>query len=182
MGLLDSVFGAVVGITQLGKAGKIHPEYSPYQVSQYAKDNLSNAQNAYNGRMAGATSLEQNILGNEANANAMVDRTATDGSQALAAKIANQGQSNQAFHNLQTQEAQQKYQMLNSLNMANQGLTTEGDKVYQDKLQKYQMDAQAQAALRSAGLTNISGAIGGLTGGLLGGGGGKGGGLLSMIL
>lgn len=164
MGLLDSVFGGILGAVQMHKADQINPVYSPYTTSQYAKDNLSTAQNAYNGRMAGATTLEQNILGNQSNQNANVDRNATDGAQALAVKAAGQGQTNQAFSNLQTQEAQNKYQMLNNLNLANNGMTQEGDKVYQSQLQKYQMDVSQQSALRSAGINNLFGAVSGLGG------------------
>lgn len=197
MALLDSIFGTVVGISQLGQAGKIHPQWDGYQTSQYAKDNLGNAQNAYNGRMAGASTEEQNILANQANQFANINRTATDGSQALALGAGIQGQTNQGFHNLQTQEAQNKYQMLNNLNVANQGLVQEGDKTYQSNLQKYMMDTQAQAALRSSGLTNISNGLGGIdqssnimgmfgggggSGGSGGGSGGKSGGLLGGIL
>lgn len=162
MGLLGSLFSGILGAVQLGKAGKINPQYSQYKTSPYAEDNLANAENAYNGRMAGATEMEQNILANQAGANAAVDRSATDGSQALAVKAANVGQTNQAFHNVQTQEAQNKYAMLNNLNMANQNMVTEGDKEYQSKLQKYMMDVQQQAALRQSGITNLFGAINGV--------------------
>lgn len=177
MGLLDSVTGGILGAFQLSQAGKIHPQYNPYQVSPYAKDNLANAENAYNGRMAGAGALEQNILANEANTNANVDRTAGDGSQALAVKAATQGQTNASFRNLQTTEAQQKYQLLNNLNLANTGMTNENDKMYQDKLMKYQLDSQQQSALRNAGITNIAGAVNGLDSSammmsMMGGGGG----------
>src|SRR5579859_5446712 len=162
MGLLDSVFGSIVGAIQLGQAGKINPQYTPYTTSPYASANLSNATNAYNGRMAGASTLEQNILANEANSNAGVDKSATDSAQALAAKAANVGQTNQSFKQVQTQEAQNKYQLLNNLNLANQGMVQEGDKTYQAMLQKYQMDLGQQGALRQAGLTNISNGLGGL--------------------
>lgn len=186
MGLVDSIFGTVVGISQLNKAGQINPQWQGYQTSPNAQANLSNAQNAYNGRMAGASAEEQNILANQANQFANINRTATDGSQAMALGAGIQGQTNQGFHNLQTQEAQNKYQMLNNLNLANQGMVQEGDKTYQSNLQKYMMDTQAQAALRSSGLSNISNGIGSLDPTSLvmgsGGSGGKSGGLLSFLL
>lgn len=168
MGLLDSVFGGILGAVQLGKAGGIHPQWQQYQTSQYAKDNLTNAENAYNGRMAGASTLEQNILANQANQTANVAHTATDGSQALAVQAGMQGQTNQAFHNLQTQEAQNKYQLLNNLNLANTGMVAEGDKQYQSQLQKYLSDVQQQNALTNAGVQNIAGAVGGLGSSALG--------------
>lgn len=163
MGLLDSVFGGVLGAIQLGKAGQIHPQWTQYTTSQYAKNNLANAQNAYNGRMAGASAEEQNILANQANQMGNINRTATDGSQALAVAAGAQGQTNQAFRNLQTQEAQNKYQLLNNLNLANQNMVNEGDKEYQSKLQKFQMDVAQQNALTQAGITNIANGVGSLS-------------------
>lgn len=188
MGLLDSLFGGIVGALQLGQAGKIHPQYTPYTPSPYAATNLSNAEQAYNGRMAGASTLEQNIMGNQANSNAAVDRSATNSAQALAVKAANVGQTNQSFRQVQTQEAQNKYQLLNNLNLANQGEVQEGDKTYQAQMQKYQMDIGQQGALRSSGLTNIANGLGGLSSTAMLGGMTPGsfleknGSLLSMIL
>lgn len=150
---------AILGLIQNNKADQVNPTYTPYTRSPYAKSTLGTAQQMFNGRMAGATNLDQNILANQANTNAGVDRTATDGSQALAVKAAVQGQTNQGFHTLQTQEEQNKYQMLNNLNMANAGMTAEGDKQYQAELQKYQMDVNNQNALRQAGITNMYGAV-----------------------
>lgn len=149
---------AILGLIQNHKASQINPQYQPYQPSGYAKSTLGTAQQLFNGRMAGASTEEQNILGNQANQEATIGRTATDGSQALALDAATQGQTNQGFHNLQTQEDQNKYQLLNNLNLAGAGMTAEGDKDYQSRLQKYQMDLQQQAALRQAGLTNIGNA------------------------
>lgn len=151
---------AVLGAIQNHKASQIHPDYKPYQVSPYAQANYGLAQQLYNGRMAGASSLERNIMGNQANQQANVARTATDGSQALAVEAGQQGQTNQAFSNLQTQEAQNKYQLLNNLNLTSSQLTAEGDKKYQSDLQKYQMDTGQQNALRQSGLANLFGAVG----------------------
>lgn len=153
---------AVLGAIQNHKASQIHPQYTPYVPSQYAKDNLATAQNAYNGRMAGAPYLEQNILANQANQNANIDRSATDGGQVLAAKAGAQGQTNAGFEHLQAQEAMNKYGLLNNLNLANSAMTQEGDKTYQANLQKYSMDAQQQNALRQSGITNVFGAVNGV--------------------
>lgn len=168
----------------------IHPDYQGYTGSPYAAATLGTAQQLFNGRMAGASIEEQNVLANQANQQATVARTATNGAQALAIDAAMQGQTNQGFHNIQLQENQNKYQLLNNLNMANAGETQEGDKAYQSKLQKYIMDTNQQSALRGAGATNISNGIGGVesaaTGGIMGSGkkfsGGSSGGLLGAIL
>ncbi len=149
---------AILGLIQNHKASQINPVYTPYQPSPFAKSTLATAQQTFNGRMAGASTEEQNVLGNQANQEAAIGRTATDGSQALALDAATQGQTNQGFHNIQTQEAQNKYQLLNNLNLASAGMTAEGDKQYQAELQKYQMDVNNQNALRGAGIQNLAGA------------------------
>jgi hypothetical protein len=151
---------AVLGAIQQHKANQIKPDYHPYTPSPYAQQTYGLAQQVYNGRMAGAPSLERNIMANQANQQANVARTATDGSQALAVQAGQQGQTNQAFSNLQTQEANNKYQLLNNLNLASAGMTAEGDKQYQSELQKYQMDTSQQTQLRQAGLANMFGALG----------------------
>lgn len=151
---------AVLGLIQNHKASQIKPQYHPYTPSPYAQATYGLAQQVYNGRMAGASTLEQNIMANQANQQGNVERTATDGSQALAVQAGQQGQTNQAFSNLQTQEANNKYQMLNNLNLASAGMTAEGDKTYQSNLQKYQMDTSQQNQLRQAGLANMFGALG----------------------
>lgn len=148
----------ILGAVQNTKASQVHPVYKPYQPSPYAKQTLATAQQLFNGRMAGAAAEEQNIQGEEANQNAAIARTATDSGQALAAQAATQGATNKAFSSLQTQEDQNKYQLLNDLNLAQAGMTAEGDKQYQAELQKYQMDVNMQNQLRQSGITNMYGA------------------------
>lgn len=161
-GLLSLGIGAaakgILGFVQNEKAGQVHPQYFGYTPSTYAKNQLGTAQQLFGGRMAGAGAEEQNIQANQANQEATVARNATDGSQALAADAATQGTTNSAFRQLQTQEDQNKYQMLNNLNMGDAAMTAEGDKQYQSQLQKYQMDLNMQNQLRQAGITNMYGA------------------------
>lgn len=163
VGGIASAIGAIgkigLGFAQNHQANQINPVYSPYQTSPYAQKELGMANQLYNGRMFGATDMERNILNSQANFGAQVGRNATDSGQALALAAASQGQTNQAFGNLQTQEQQNKYNLLGNLNSAYDKMTQEGDKVYQDKLQKYQIDSQQKAALRSAAFGNIFGAV-----------------------
>lgn len=162
MGILSSIWNIYQGIKQNAEANKIHPQYDPYTSSQYAASTLGTAQQLFGGRMAGATAEEQNIYGNTANTDQQVTKTAGDSSQALAILAGTQAQTGKQFNQLGIQEDQNKYQLLNNLNLANQGETTEGDKVYQANLQKYMMDTQQQAALRGAGSKNIGSGIGGI--------------------
>lgn len=136
-------------------ANKINPVRTDYAISPYAKNQLGLAQQLYNGRMFGAPQLEQNIFAAQGNTMASVNRNATDASQALAMAAATQGQTNQALANLGLQEAQNKYQMLGNLNNAYGNMTNEMDKVYRDKMMKYQEDIQAKNALRNAAWQNM---------------------------
>lgn len=188
MGILSSIWNIYQGIKQNAEANKIHPTYTGYQTSPYAQSTLGTAQQLFGGRMAGATAEEQNIYGNTANTDTQVQKTATDSSQALALETGVQAQAGKQFNQLGIQEDQNKYQLLNNLNLGNAGMTAEGDKSYQAMLQKYMMDTQQQAALRGAGSKNIGSGIGGVesaaTGGIdsSGSGGSSGGGIVGSVI
>jgi hypothetical protein len=147
------------GIKQKKEAKKINPIWHQYQTNPYAKAQLGMAQNMFNGRMAGASQQEQNIVSNKANTISNIGRNATDSAQALALATGAQGQADKAFSNLGMMEAQNKYQMLGNLNQAYGQMVSEGDKVYQSQLMKYQMDSQRKDALNNAGAQNKYGAV-----------------------
>ena len=167
MGLGGAVGKIISGVSQNSKANKIHPEYVPYETSQYAKNQLGLAQTLFNGRMFGANDLEKNIFASGANTLSSINRNATDGSQALMGAIAAQGQTNNALQNLQIQEKQNKYGLLDNLNDALAGMTREGDKVYQDKLTKFKIDADQKYALKTSAWQNIFGGVSDIAGGLI---------------
>jgi hypothetical protein len=154
--------------TQIGKflsgkkqdklANKINPQWNQYQTSQYAKNRLGLAGNLYNARMAGAGSLEKNIMSTQGNSIDFIKRNSTDASQGLALAAGAAGQTNQSLSNLQTQESQNKYAMLGNLNDAYAQMINEGDKVNADQKMKYQMDVQEKNALRGAAKENMYGA------------------------
>jgi hypothetical protein len=77
------------------------------------------------------------------------------------------GNANQAFSNLAGQEAQQQAGILDNLSRAYGMSIAEGDKVQANKLMKYQLDSQAQAALRESGMNNIFGGVSDIGGGLM---------------
>lgn len=177
LGIANAVGRFISGNKQKKEARKINPVFNQYKANPLAGQQLSLAKQLYNGRMAGAPQLERNIFTNNANFMGQVDRNATDSSQALALAAAGQGQTDQSLSNLQTQEAQNKYAMLQNLNQAYGTNIEEGDKEYQSMLQKYQMDAGRKDALNSAGAENKYGAVSDLSsmaftlgmGGLFGG-------------
>ena len=156
---IGAIGKAIFGIGQNHKANQIHPEWHQYETSPYAKQQLGLAQQLFNGRMAGAGNLENNIAASQANFTNSIDRNATDSAQALALASAGQATANQGYNDLQTKELQNKYGLLNNLNAGYDAMTAEGDKVYQSQLAKYQMDKAEQAGLRNAGWQNIFGGI-----------------------
>jgi hypothetical protein len=160
MGFLDGLIKAnpigtalgigksLIGLSQMGKANDINPQYD----DSYLKKNIGMFQNLYNGRMPGATNLEQNIGNAQQNTISNAQRGATDASQALGIASASQGQANQSYNDLQTKEAQNKYAMADHLSNAYQLMN-------QQMMQKYQMDSQAKAATRNSAFQNIFGGV-----------------------
>lgn len=158
-----SLGGALgTGIEQMFDADAIKPQYTPYQISDAARQRLGMAQQLYNGRMAGAASQEQNIANNQANTINNAARGASNGAQLLALGGAAQGQSNKAYADLAAQEAQNKAQQAQNLNGALDNMSQEEYKVYQDKLNQYQTQMQQKGALRNSALTNGFNALNGL--------------------
>lgn len=138
-------------------ANAIHPIDPVYQPSENAKANLGLAEQMYNGRMAGASDLERNIQTNQSNTIGNVNRNATNSSQALALAAASQGQTNDQLNNLAIAEKQNKVAMAGQLTAANNAMTQEGDKVYNDMLRTYNNDVAAKTALRQAAANNSAG-------------------------
>ena len=130
-----------------------------YQPSQYSKDTLATAQQAYGGRMTGAETLDRNIDANTANTTASNVRGATSGAQFLAAQAASEGQNNQAHQNEQLQEGQNKYGLLNNLNLARMQMTGEGDKGYLSQQNQFQNQQNQANQLRQSSLSNYFGAL-----------------------
>jgi hypothetical protein len=174
LGIAGGVLGGLAdigkfffGLHQNHLANQIHPVFNQYQTSPYAKQQLGIAQQMYGGRMAGAGAMEQNIAANQANYVNGAQRNATDSAQLLSLAGQAQGQTNNAYQNLQTKEAQNKYNMLDNLNHAYNVMINEGDKTSQSMLDKYQMDIQQQQGLRNGSAQNMFGALGDLSGGLI---------------
>lgn len=163
LGLLGQGFRIGQGIKQNSLANKINPVFNQYATSPFAKARFGTASNLFNARMAGASNMEKNISSAQGNALSSIGRNATDASQALALAAASQGTADQAFSDLQTKESMNKYNMLDNLNQAYAQMIGEGDKEYNSKLQKYQMDIEEKNALRQAGMNNIYGGIGDLS-------------------
>jgi hypothetical protein len=117
-----------------------------YQVNEVAKERYGHAQTLLNARMPGAAAMERNIMSTQANQLSNINRLATDSSQALALAGGVQGGTNQAYEQLGIQEGQDYYNRLQNLEGAQQGMVAEGDKVFQDKVRRWENMAQAAGA------------------------------------
>jgi len=150
--------GAIGGLVNMfgsgNKLASLYKQDPTYTANPIANQRMGMAQTLLNARMPGATAMERNIYGNQANQLANVNRNATDASQALALGAAAQGQTNQAFQNLGTQEQQDYYNRLQNLTSAQQGVIAEGDKVYQDKVRRF----NDLASLKGAQMQNTQNA------------------------
>lgn len=143
IGGIGGLFGAKKSNRQLEALIKQNPQY---QANPIAAQRMGLAQTLLNARMPGAAAAERNIYQNQANMMGNVNRNATDASQALALAAAGQGQSNQAFGNLATQEAQDYQRRYGNLTQAQEGQIQEGDKVFQDQVRRFQDLAQIRGA------------------------------------
>ncbi len=188
LGTVGTIFGIVAGMKWDKEMSKLKDKDPRYTTSPYAQNTLGLAQTLLNARMAGAAGRERNILGNQANAMAGVNRNVTDASQAAALAAGLQGGSNQAYNDLQMQENQDYYNKLNNLNQANQGMTQEHKDLFDDEVRRWQDQVNiitAQYKARKQGgqdISNYGAMMGGLVGGAVGGtGGGSGGGMGGMM-
>lgn len=148
-----------MGIAQNSKANKVVVPEANYNVSATAMDNLGLAKTMFNSAMPGSTAAAQNILANNANTRGSIGRNATDSSQALALMTGAQAQTDQSLTSLGNNDAQWRLNMLSNLNMANNGMTLENDKVYQDKVRKQNMAMAEKNNLRNSAFQNIGNGI-----------------------
>jgi hypothetical protein len=176
MGLVDKIIGSIAtpvglvaqtaataygigeGIAMSNQAKKIKPEYYQYgdprlqgYESPYAKQMMGLAQTQLNARSPYAAAQQRSILASQAGAQAAGQKAITDPSQLLAMAPVYQGVAGQQEFNRAVQEQQQYQQKLAQLTGAQQVMIGEGDKAYQDRLRKYQMDMDLKQALAAAG-------------------------------
>lgn len=135
-------------------AAKINPVRVDYQVSPYAKEMYGAANMALNSRMPGAAQAEANIQQGQANAIGATQRGATSAAQFLALANASQGLAGQQYGNLAAMEAQDYQRRLANQVNAQGVMINEGDKVYQDKMQKYLEESQTKAMLQQSAMQN----------------------------
>ena len=138
MSTVGGIFSAIAGIKADKKLSSLIKEDPKYTISPYAQNTLGLANTILNARMAGAGAREKNILTNQAGQIANINSNATDAGQAIAAAAGAQGQTNQAFGDLQLQEGQDYMNKVGNLNQANQGMTAEHQAQFDDSVRRWQ--------------------------------------------
>jgi hypothetical protein len=162
---IGSIGKLLTGFNQNKLANQINPIFSQYTGSKAVDQSLGTVQNAYQGRMPGAQAASDRILQSQANTLANASRGATDASQLLALGASTEGAADEAGIDLAGKEGQYHTGLLGNLQSAFNAKTEDERKIYESKLLKFQMDSQAKADLRKAGMGNIAGAgsdIGGM--------------------
>lgn len=159
IGAAGGIFKIGQGIHQNNLAKRVKVPDATYETSPYAQRMLEEASRLNNSVQPGYQNSVRNIYGNQSNALGSVERNATSGAQALALDASIQGNTNNAFNGLNQEQNQWTQGMLNNWNNANQGMISEGDKVFQDRVRKQQMAIAEKNALRGAGTQNLGGGI-----------------------
>lgn len=166
LGPIGAGLGVVSGLMKLFGSGAqrraaraIHPVDDPYNINPIAQANYGTAQQAYNGRMAGAQTLQNNLYTNNANFQHNVERNSSDGATNLALAAAGQGQTDQSLSDLQVREAQNKQAQFGNLMNAGGALINEGDKVHEDRVRTFNNMTQQKNQLMNAGAQNQYGGV-----------------------
>lgn len=162
LGLLQGVANIFTSNAANKSLNNVLKQQTEYQENPLSGQYLGLSKNLFNGRMAGAPQQERGIYANNANYNAQVARNASSGAQALALGAAGQGQTDNALDELQVKEQQQKMGLLGNLNNAYGQSIKEGDKVYNDKVRRF----NDYAAIRGAQMKNRTNAVNGIFNGL----------------
>jgi len=164
-GLISGIITRNNAKKRLKELEKQDPEY---QISPYAKQRLALAQTTLNSRAAGAAQAERNIFQTQANTIGAANRNATDSSQALSVAAASQGQTNDSFEQLAAMEAQAGEARKDQLYAAQDVMTAENDKDYDNKVRHWQdrvnivMGKNALSQQNAQSLANFGGTASGV--------------------
>lgn len=161
LSLIGTGLGIVGGIGQMFARHKANKELDrllgkdpQYQINPLAQERLGLARTLLNARMPGAEQAERNIYQTQANTIAATNRAATDSSQALALAAGTQGKTDNALNTLGQEEAQDYQRRYGNLVGAQEGMINEGDKMYNDKLRRYNDEVQIRGAQQQNRMDN----------------------------
>jgi len=156
---LGAINQLITARQQRREADRIKPVDATYTESPYAKEMLQIARMRTNAAMPGAGTMARGIQQNVANTMYNTNRGASSGNQVLAMAGAAQAQADEAGTALVGQELAfdqaNQAQMQNALQVG----IGEGDKVFADKLRKFERDFQARQALIQSSMQNRQGAF-----------------------
>ncbi len=138
MGTVGTIFSSIAGIKWDKEMSKLKDQDPAYKISPYAKNTLGLANTLLNGRMAGATEAERNIMANKASSISNINSNATDASQALSLAAGAGATADQNFQNLSVQEQQDYMNRLNNWNKANSIMTDEHHNEFDDIVRRWQ--------------------------------------------
>lgn len=143
-GAIGKMFGRGKSNRQLSQLMKLNPEY---KANPLAAERLGLARTLLNARTPGAAAVERNIFSNQASQQANINRNATDPSQALAMAAGLQGQTNQAIQDLGVSETQDYQRRYGNLVGAQEGSIRESDKVFDDRVRRFEDQLGAQGVM-----------------------------------
>ena len=156
---VGSAIGIGKGVSDLSRAKKIKPQYTPFQISESAKRMQGLAQAQLNARAPGAAQRERAIQGSQAQTLAAVGRGVTDSATALQMAAASQAQAGREAASMQDQDAQYYQNAISRLFGAEQNMQQQEAMKYQEDFRKFQLDSQMKEALRSEGFQGIVGGL-----------------------
>ncbi len=139
---------------QQKKADAIHPVDATYEESPEIRQQLALFQQLINSRAPGAAAEQNNIFTANSNALQNVNDTATSGAQAISLNSGVQGETNKALAGQETEAERYNREMLGGLAGATGAVADQEQKVYLDKVRKFDTDIAAKAALESAAIQN----------------------------
>lgn len=163
LGLALGIGGAIGKMFGRGKANrqmkKLLVNDPQYKENPLAQERLGLAKTLLNARAPGAMAAERNIYSSGANAFANAGAASTDASQLLATAGDIQANTNQAFNDLGQQETADYQRRYGNVVGAQEGVINEQDKVFQDRVRRFQNEAQIKGAInenRQSGWGDIS--------------------------
>lgn len=155
----------VLGLGQLVGGSLMKPQRPTYQIPDEIKNMLALRQMNLQGRMAGASQAQRNILQSQGSTIGAYQGTLRNPNAILAGVSASQGQTNRAFTDLASMEAQDYQRRLAGLEGAQRTMANYRDQAFQiNEMQPYQDESRTKAALIGAGLRNVAGAGQAVTG------------------
>jgi hypothetical protein len=149
VGGASNLFGALGNIfgSKKSNAGLASIQIPEYQVNPLADQRLGMAQTMMNSFAPGVQQAQQGVQQATANQISNAQRGATDAAQFLATGGNISGQANKAFTDIMTKDAEDAQRRYANLSQAQEGVINEGDKVFQSKMNKLQMQTQIQGAM-----------------------------------